>query len=40
MIEFLCDDFFFGVEYYGLGVGNFDNVMVVVGFKRELYSGR
>lgn len=40
MTEFLCDDLLLGVEYYGLGVGNPDNVMVAVGSKREPNSGR
>lgn len=33
-------DLLLGVEYYGLGVGNPDNVMVAVGSKREPHSGR
>lgn len=40
MTEFLCDDLLLGVEYYGLGVGNPDNVMVAVGSEREPHSGR
>lgn len=33
-------DLLLGVEYYGLGVGNPDNVMVAVSSEREPHSGR
>lgn len=33
-------DLLLGVEYYGLGVGNPDNVMVAVGSEWEPHSGR
>lgn len=33
-------DLLLGVQYYGLGVGNPDNVMVAVGSEREPHSGR